>query len=89
VGEALGPRGRKIAVRLKQRFAELFEIESPPHALAAQFGIGVVVGHAPRLHQREHGLDEKPAAAPLPIDDGEPGLGGPKAPVIVHAEEKR
>ena len=85
----MGPRRREIPAWLKQGFAELFEIESPPHALAAELGIGLVVVEAARLHEREHGLDEEPPTSALPVDGGELGLRGLQTPMRVDAKEER
>jgi hypothetical protein len=59
-----------LAIRLEQGFAELLEIRPSPHAFAAKFGIGVVVAEAPRLHERDDGLDEEAATAALAVADG-------------------
>jgi hypothetical protein len=59
-----------LAIRLEQGFAELLEIRPSPHAFAAKLGVGVVVAQAPRLHERDNGLDEKASAASLAVANG-------------------
>ncbi len=77
-----------MAIRLEQGFAELLEIRSSPHAFATKLGIGVVVAQAPRLHERDDGLDEKTPAAALAVANGEARFGGLDPPVVVHAKKK-
>ncbi len=83
------PRGWETAARLEQGFAELFEVEPPPHAFAAELRVGVVVAEAARLDERDDGLYEKAPGAALAVADGEPRFSRPKPSVVVHAEEKR
>ena len=78
-----------MAIQLEQGFAELLEIEAPPHAFAAKLGVGVVVAQASRLNERDHGLDEKAPAAALAVANGEARFRGLEPSVVVHAEEKR
>ena len=60
-----------------------------PHTFAAKLGIGVIVGQATGLNERDDRLDEKPPRASLAIANRQPGLGGQDSPVVVHAEEQR
>ena len=83
------PCGRERAVRLKQGFAELFEVEPPPHALATEFRISVVIADAARLDERDNGLDEKATTATLPVPNGESRFRRLQPAIVVHAEEKR
>ena len=78
-----------MTVQLKQGFAELLEVQPPPHAFATKLGIGVVIAQAPRLHERDNGLDEKASAAALAVPNGEARFRGLEPPVVVHAEKKR
>jgi hypothetical protein len=64
-----------LAIRLEQGFAELLEIGPSPHAFTTKLGIGVVVAEAPRLYERDDGLDEEAATAALAVDDGQARLG--------------
>jgi riboflavin biosynthesis pyrimidine reductase len=77
-----------MAIRLEQGFAELLEIRSSPHAFATKLGIGVVVAQAPRLHERDNGLDEKSPAAALAVPNGEARFRGLEPPMVVHAKKK-
>ncbi len=78
-----------MAIRLEQGFAELLEIRPSPHAFAAKLGVGVFIAQAPRLHERDDGLDEKASAAALAVADRKACFGGLEPPMVIHAQEKR